>query len=186
MNLPTIKPLYLVAGVLVVLRFLVVPWVSWMSEQRQTLEVLTKRLDRSEGVIEHRKEIEQSAADLRAVLKVLRERYPQASSVEEFKLAAQQRISTVLAEGALRAEVFDWIVDRFDDPPVVARVRARIQVNGTVQSLALVQGRLETTLPNLIVRDVRIEPRAPTKTPSSTPASLSLTADLYFRDPVQR
>ena len=120
------------------------------------------------------------------MLKVLHERFPEAKSVEEFKLSSQQKISAILNESSLRADVFDWVVDRFDDPPRVARVRARIQVAGTVQSLAVLQARLETSMPNLVIRDVRIEPRNPTKAPSSTAASLSLMADFYFREPGRR
>ena len=186
MSVNPTQRLYWIAGVLAAIRFILVPWWLWLGESRQTLEVLTKRLDRSVGVIEHRQEIERSAADLRSVLKVLHERFPEAKSVEEFKLSSQQKISAILNESSLRADVFDWVVDRFDDPPRVARVRARIQVAGTVQSLAVLQARLETSMPNLVIRDVRIEPRNPTKAPSSTAASLSLMADLYFREPGRR
>ena len=50
--------LLIVAAGLVVIRFVIVPWLNWQSEQRDALAVMTQRLDRAIGVIENREAID--------------------------------------------------------------------------------------------------------------------------------
>lgn len=175
------RNLYWTVAVLVVLRFGVVPWVAWQDAQHDALAVLTKRLDRSVGVIENRAAIEKSAKDLAASLAAFRAKFRESDSVEGFKLASQQEISTLVSQAGSRVTLFDWVIDKFDDQPPLARVRARIQLAGPIQVLATVQGRLETRFPSMVIRDVRVEPQNPTNTPNSTFGTMNLVADIYFR-----
>lgn len=173
--------LYWIAGVLVALRFGVVPWLDWQSERRDGLVVLTQRLDRSVGVIENRTAIEKSARDLEAALAAARPKFRQSESLEAFKLAAQQELTGLVTQAGLRVSVFDWVVDKFDDPAPLMRARARLQVGGTVPALAAVQSKLEAQFPSLIVREVRLDAQNPTNNPNTTQANLTLVADVYFR-----
>jgi hypothetical protein len=180
-NEARLQRLYWIAGVLLAIRFGLLPWVDWQTERRDALQVLTKRLDRSVGVIENRSAIEKSAKDLNASLVTYRANFRQSDSVEAFKLAAQQEISGVIGQAGLRVTLFDWVVDKFDDAPPLARVRARIQLAGTVQALAGVQGRLEAQFPAFVIREVRVDTPNATNTPSTTQGTMTLVADVYFR-----
>lgn len=181
MNGSQSKTLYWIAGVLIALRFGVVPWIEWQSERRDGLVVLTKRLDRSVGVIENRSAIEESARDLDASLAATRPKFRQAESLEGFKLAAQQELTAVVTQAGLRVAVFDWVVDKFDDPAPLMRARARLQIGGTVPALAAVEGKLEAQFPSLSVREVRLDAQNANNTPFTTQANLTLVADFYFR-----
>ena len=176
-----LRNLYWIAAVLVAIRFVLVPWLEWQNDRHDALVVLTKRLDRSVGVIENRAAIERSSKELSDARTKYRAFFREADSLEAFKLSAQQEISSVVSQMGLRVTLFDWVVDKFDDPPPVMRARARIQFAGPIPSLASVHGRLETQFPALVVREVRVDPQYPTSVPADTPGSMTLVMDLYFR-----
>ena len=176
-----LRRLSVLAATLLVLRFGVVPWIGWQREQRDALVVLTKRLDRSAGVIENRTAIEKSSKDLEAALAAYRAKFREAETIESFRLAAQQDLNALVVKNGLRVNVFDWVVEKFDDPPPIARTRARVQIGGTLRALAVIHGNIETLFPSAIVREVRIDPISPTNNPSSTAAQLTLVLDIYFR-----
>ena len=170
-----------VAGALAVVRFVVVPWVQAQNEQRQQLEVLTKRLDRSEGVLQNREAIvaardalsRQSAASFAV--------FPEAVADDDSRLAAQQRITAMAAQAGLQVSLFDWLLDGDVEAAGLAYSRASIKMDGPLDRLILMHGDLESTMPFAAIREFELKLKSPAGGPTTDPASAVVVMDLCYR-----
>ncbi len=91
MNEPRYRVVLVLALALAGLRFLVVPWLEHQGERRDALQVLTQRLDRSEGLVEARDTILKQSSTLTAAAQAARARYPVALNSDEFRLKTAAR-----------------------------------------------------------------------------------------------
>lgn len=174
----------LLIGALLVLctvKFLVVPWVAYQADLRERLALLTQRLDRSAGVILNREAIVSARSRLEAANAVDRARFPESRSLESFRLDSQQRLTALVESQSLRIEAFDWILDRSADQTGFGLVRGRIVVRGDMRVLALLLGSLESELANMVIGEVSFNPETGARGPYDTRATMTLTADYYFR-----
>ena len=100
-----------VAGALAVARFVIVPWTATQNEQRQQLEVLTQRLDRSAGVANAGGAILEARQALAALSEASREAFPATADAARFRLEAQREIAQIAARGEVKLTLFDWLMD---------------------------------------------------------------------------
>ena len=168
-------------AVLAGLRFVVVPWIAAQNEQREGLEALTRRLDRSEGVVRNRSAIEATQKQLAARAEALRAQFPAAANPDEFRLAEQRRIGELARRLGVTVQVFDWILEGEDTAAGLKFGRARVNLEGPLPSLIRAHAALESGSPNGFVRDLRLNLAAPADGPSTVRATASLVIDLYFR-----
>lgn len=166
---------------LAVLRFLVLPWVSSQDEKREQLQVLTQRLDRSEGVVQNRAAIAAARRALGARGASLRGRFPQAPGADAFRLEAQRRIGELARGAGVELKVFDWILEGEDADARLAYGRARLSLEGPLRNLVRLHGELEGSSPNAAVRDLQLMLRAPAAGPGDVAANATLVVDLYYR-----
>lgn len=168
----------------IALRFGALPWLAWQDDTRAELEVLTQRLDRSAGVIENGSAIESSMAALNVRADQLRALFRRHGDAEEFKLAIQQEVGAWYTEGGARIEVFDWVIGdsegRSRSATSAQRVRARIQVGGTLRSLAMVHGRLESALPTAAIREIRLRTVSSAENLPDSTASMTIVVDFFY------
>lgn len=170
----------LVAG-LALIRFGVVPWIAAQNQQRDALEVLTRRLDRSEGVVKNRAAIESASQQLAARARALRERFPAAASPDQFRLAEQRRIGELARQLGLTVQVFDWILEGEDTAAGLHFGRARVNLDGALPKLIRAHVALESATQNAFVRELRLNLDRPADGPSEVHGSASVVVDLYFR-----
>ena len=175
------KVLLGVVGVLALLRLAVVPWVAAQNEQREALEVLTRRLDRSEGVVRNRAAIEAARATLRARAAAIGERFPAVGSPDQFRLAEQRRIGELAQRLGVAVQVFDWILEGEDAPAGLRYGRARVNLEGPLLNLIRAHAALESDSPNAFVRELNLNLNAPAIGPTEVRGSVSLVVDLYFQ-----
>ena len=170
-----------VAGALAVVRFAVVPWVQAQNEQRQQLEVLTKRLDRSEGVIQNRDAIVAARDALAQQSEASFAAFPLAIGDDESRLVAQQRITAMAAQAGLQVSLFDWLLDGDVEAAGLAYSRASIKMDGPLDRLILMHGDLESALPFAAVREFELKLKSPAGGPTTDPASVVMVLDLFYR-----
>jgi hypothetical protein len=181
MNALSSRPLLALLVVLLAVRFAVMPWIEWAEETRGELEVLTQRLDRSAGVVANSAAIRNSGNQLAARSDQLRPLFRKAADPEEFKLATQQEVTAWLADSGARLEIFDWLVTEEEKPgdSVLRRARARLQLAGGLRALALIQSRLESSMPAAVVREVRVRIVGSADNASDLPSNMTLVVDFH-------
>lgn len=170
-----------VAGVLAVARLVIVPWAEAQTEQRQQLEVLTQRLDRSEGVVANREVILAAQERLRKDAENTLTVFPLAPGDDESRLAAQRRIAALANQAGLTVTLFDWLLDGEVNEAGLAYSRASVKLEGPLDRMILMHGELEASLPFAAVRELQVRSRSAVSGPSSDPASAVLVVDLFYR-----
>ena len=175
------RPLLLLLAALLAIRFAVMPWMEWAEGTRGELEVLTQRLDRSVGVVANSAAIRSSRQRLAERSAALRPLFRNAADAEDFKLATQQEVTGWFADSGARLEVFDWLVTEEDKTSnaVLRRARARVQLAGGLRALAMLQGKLEASMPAAVVREVRVRVVGSADNPSDLAANMTLVIDFY-------
>lgn len=172
-----------VVAVLAALRFAVVPWLNAQNEQRQYLELVTQRLDRSSAVVHNRERIEVAMQKLGKVESGVRGQFPRAGSVDQFRLEAQQAITGIVEGAGVKLSLFDWLVDGDVPEARLAYGRARVSVEGTLADVLRAHGDIEGALPNAAVREITLEAREPARSAGSQDTTATLVVDLYFESP---
>lgn len=175
------KRLLWILVALLAVKFLLLPWLDWQSERAQDLQMLSKRLSRSQEVIQNSATIAKSADVLDRELETIRARYPAAASSEEFRLQFQQDVSALVTEQGLRVSLFDWIVDESTDHPAILFSRARIVVPGGARQLAKLHGSLESRFPSIRVVEANFRLGGATADFEGSSGGVELVVDAYFR-----
>jgi len=170
------------ALLLVVLRFVIVPWAGAQVEKRQQLEVLTQRLDRSAGVVEDKAEILAAQGRLSKVSTAARAIFPEVDDKERFRLDAQRLLSGIAGRGDVKVALFDWIVDGESAKAGLAYGRVNASLQGPLDSLVAVHGQIEGEMPFAAVREVKLEtPGGGASGLAADTATLLLVIDLFYR-----
>lgn len=175
------RNLVMVALVLAAARFLVVPWVQAQGAERERLEALTRRLDRSQAVLHSGEDIRTVQQQLATEVDAILGRFPSAPDVDGFRLQAQRKINALAAASGIQVTLFDWVVDGEAPEAGLGYGRARFRVEGPLRDLIRMHGQLEGTMPNAAVREFRLQAQDPVNGPSDLGASVIFAVDLYFR-----
>ena len=169
-----------IAGALAIARFVVVPWVTAQNEQRQQLEVLTQRLDRSEGVTGNSEAILAARDTLAKDAETAFGVFPSAAS-DDPRLSAQRRLTDLATRAGLTVTLFDWLVDGEVAEAGLAYSRASLRLEGPLDKLILMHGELEGTMPFVAVREFQVKARNAVAGPSPAAISATLVLDVFFR-----
>jgi hypothetical protein len=172
-------------GVLLFVKFVVLPWLDWQSAQRETLMILTKRLDRSLGVVANSTKIVETRAALRTEVAKLEDLFPKVKSSSDRKLEAQRSIEEVAIQNGVSVSSFDWVFQTESKPGEVGYARARILIGGDLRSIALMHGAIESNLRGVTIRDLLVTPNGLAREPLAKSSTMSLTADFYFLEDVK-
>jgi hypothetical protein len=177
-----VRMLLIVALVLAGLRFAVVPWAQAQVEQRQQLEVLTKRLDRSEGVVANSKAILAAEGAVTKATRNARAVFPEISDKEHFRLEAQRQLAGIAGRGGVKVALFDWVLDGEAKEAGLAYGRVNASLEGPLDSLVSVHGQVEGEMPFAAIREVKVEiGRGGATGLSADGATMALVMDLYYR-----
>jgi hypothetical protein len=170
------------AAVLAVARFVIVPWSQWQVEQRQQLEVLTQRLDRSAGVVNAKEAIMAARNELASRTEAARKPFPVVEDAERFRLESQRQISAIAAGGNTKVVLFDWVLDGDAAEAGLAFGRVNAKLAGPLESLVAVHGALEGKMPHAAIREAKVEFGRGVSGLGPTPAGITVTLDLYYRN----
>lgn len=124
-----------VLGLLLLAKFVFVPWAETQDEQVQALEVLFKKLQRSELLLTSEQQLNQMHAEFQQQQQALVQLLPQAESTEQYKLALQQQIQDEIGRQGLSLELFDWLSQVPVDAYTVQKATVTLRVSGAVKSV---------------------------------------------------
>jgi len=175
------RNLVVVALVLAAARFLVVPWVQAQGAEREKLEALTLRLDRSQAVVHNSEDIRAAQQQLAKEVEAIHGRFPSAPDADGYRLQAQRKINALAAASGVQVTLFDWVLDGDAPEAGLAYGRARFRVEGPLRDLIRMHGQMEGALPNAAVREFRLQAQDAVDGPSDVGASVTFAVDLYFR-----
>lgn len=177
-----VRTLLVLAAVLAALRFAVVPWMQQQAEQRQQLEVLTQRLDRSVAVVQNAEAMQAALGKVVEVTEATRAPFPLVDDRERFRLETQRMLAGVAQRGGVTVTLFDWVVDGEAAQAGMAYGRVNASLSGPLDRLVAVHGALEAEMPFAAVREVKLDlSRGARPGLGKDPATLALVMDLYFR-----
>ena len=120
----------LMMGVLVVLKFGVLPLWAWQSEQLGQLQAKYRQLSKLTAVVNGQASYGGQAQQLTAEIARLNDYFYVDSSAT--KLTIQQDIEKIFAEYAIRVEGFSWLVD---DQQTLRSLRATVRYSGDYHSM---------------------------------------------------
>lgn len=168
------------AGALAVVKFVLLPWIDSQNDARVALEVLTRRLERSVGVMQNRTAIIEAERAQKEAKEKNFSRFPEFDGLDPMKLNAQVHIGEMAKARNLRSGLFEWILVGEEKGARLQFARARMQVSGELQKLAMFHGELEAAFPNMFVREYKME-SVPVKDFLEYGGNLTLVADFYIR-----
>ena len=177
-----VRWLVVLAAVLAGLRFAVVPWMQQQVEQRQQLEVLTQRLDRSVSVVQNAEAMQSARGKVVAVTEATRAPFPEVADKDRFRLDSQRTLAGIAQRGGVSVNLFDWVLDGEAAQAGMAYGRVNASLAGPLDSLVAVHGAIEAEMPYAAVREVKLDlPRGAEPGLAKDPGTLALVMDLYYR-----
>lgn len=129
------KLLLSVLGVLLLAKFVLVPWVETQDEQVQALQVLVKKLQRSEMLLTSEQQLNELYAEFLQKQQSLLEPIPQVESTEQYKLLLQQQVQDEIGRQGLSLVLFDWLGQLPVEAYNVQKATVTIRVNGAAQQM---------------------------------------------------
>jgi hypothetical protein len=166
---------------LAAIRFGLVPWVESQAEQRDRLQMLTQRLDRSEGVVANREAIVAARERLAKEAEGYRERFSRFATTDEFRLVTQQRFTGLMQANGANVRVFDWVLDGDVPDSGLSYGRARVTLEGPFRDVVRAHAELEAVMRAGAIREFTVTARAPSPEPGDTLVEGLMLVDLYYR-----
>ena len=120
----------LIIGVLVALKFVVLPLWAWQSEQLGQLQAKHRQLSKLNTVIDSQSSYGRQAKQLNAEIARLNNYFYVDSSAT--KLIIQQDIEKIFAEHTIKVERFSWL---FDDGEALRSLRATVRYSGDYHNM---------------------------------------------------
>ena len=120
----------LMVGVLVVLKFGVLPLWAWQSEQHGQLQAKYRQLDKLTTVVNGQASYRDRSQQLTAEIARLNDYFYNNSSAT--KLTIQQDIEKIFADHAIKVEGFSWL---FDDGQSLRSLRAAVRYSGDYHNM---------------------------------------------------
>ncbi|MDE0783283.1 MAG: hypothetical protein OSB34_08895 [Planktomarina sp.] len=120
----------LIIGVLVALKFMVLPLWAWQSEQLGQLQAKNRQLSKLNTVIDGQSSYGRQAKQLNAEIARLNNYFYVDSSAT--KLTIQQDIEKIFAEHTIKVEGFSWL---FDDGKALRSLRAAVRYSGDYHNM---------------------------------------------------
>ena len=152
-------------------------------EQRQQLEVLTQRLDRSVSVVQNAEAMQAARGKVVAVTEATRAPFPAVNDKDRFRLDSQRTLAGIAQRGGVSVTLFDWVLDGEAAQAGMAYGRVNASLSGPLDSLVAVHGAIEAEMPYAAVREVKLDSAARRQSLASAkdPGTLALVMDLYYR-----
>ncbi|MBU1311529.1 MAG: hypothetical protein KKE30_18560 [Gammaproteobacteria bacterium] len=149
------KLLIFVLGLLLVLRFVLVPWLDWQDEQATKLRTLTKQLVRSEALLEAREDVLKQSGNASQRAEVLKSGLIKTTDAAQYRIEFQQELQKKLDSMNVQLASFEWMSDQDLRVFSIQRGRINLRLQGKLADIVLAHGMLELDYPGLQIRDLR-------------------------------
>lgn len=172
------KQLLLVIAALVLVRFVAVPIMDAQQERRQGLAMVTQQLERAIRLVEQ-PGANQSLAELQQQRAELESTFIAHGSTGEFRLAAQQRIESVLQANNVQVNLFDWLSNEAVIEDYLMRHQANLVIEGASLNLIQAQLSLLESIQGLSIKEyVYFQPRQTSRGPGAQNARMTLLVEM--------
>lgn len=173
------KKLIVLLAVLLLLRFVFVPWFEWQDEQFGRLQTLDKRLERSEALLSLKEQVSTQAAQVNTASEQLLAGLVISATPAEYKIAFQQALQQQLDSVQVRLQLFEWNSDRALEAFNVQRGRINLRLQGAYPNLLRAHAQLELQFPGVQIRELRAT--WPGALSAAAEVELQLVIDLDYR-----
>lgn len=167
------------AAALMVIRFVVVPWIATQAEMHDRLFAITRQLDRAEAIVAAGSDLQSHRDTLAAVTQELAARAPLAASGSEHRVQVQRELRAAVESAGLKLKLFEWVLDGEPTATGLAFGRVRLQMEGVLRNVAEAHVGIEAGFPNVFVRDLNVSVRRGGQLANIANATMEL--DLYYR-----
>ena len=128
----TLKRLLAVLGILLAVRFFLLPLLAWQAEQVESIAAKSRQVAKIHALIEFGNNSVDSTEMLRKKIQSTQQTLLKDS--DSAKLSVQQFISNVFSTNNMTVTAFEWIADESDDDRL-RLLRARVRFSGSVDSM---------------------------------------------------
>lgn len=129
-NLATQKKLLIIAGLLLAIKFALIPLFAWQEDQIARFQVKSMRLDKVSLVLANQSTYTESVARFKAEMFEDAERFYEDNA--RTKLTIQTDIEEIFKSNQLAVEGFDWIIDSAQP---VRLLRATVRFSGATENM---------------------------------------------------
>jgi hypothetical protein len=169
-------------AVLVFIRFGIVPWHAYQQQQYQQLDAVTKRLQRSQALLQQQQQLQQWQAQQQQEVSALLAPYPMVSSASDYRLQLQQQLQQLAAANSVSVTFFDWLSDTPLQVFNLVRGRISLRLQGPAGNIMLVHSLIEQQFSHFNLRDIKANWRADLNAQSDVELSLLIEADYCLQE----
>lgn len=145
-----------VASVLAIIRFALVPWATWVGEQRGQIKQVRFEQARARSTLERSDAIRSLAGHVQEVERDVQGFLGEPVAPDVMRLRAQRTIQTTFESAGLSVESFSWIAPPEPDGRV-SMLAAQLRVRGLLHDVVAGQLALLDKAPNFGVREQRVQ-----------------------------
>lgn len=150
-----------VLAILLAVKFVIQPWLEYLEEQKQELQTLTKKLNRSESLLLVQAEVEANEQRLQQVSDQLLQGVASASDAAAYRIQFQQQLQTMMESHNVQLVLFEWLSDAELHSFSVSRGRLSLRLKGNLADVAKAHLAIEVQLPYVHIRDLKANWQGP-------------------------
>ncbi len=141
--------------VLVAIKFLFLPWLEYLEDQKQELQTLSKKLTRSEALLLVQDDVIANEKHLTSATQALLEAIPVTQDAAAYRVEFQQQLQSTIENHGVQLILFEWLSDSDMSTLSVMRARLSIRLKGNVSDVARAHVALERQMPFVRIRDLK-------------------------------
>lgn len=142
--------------VLVMLRFVVVPFLDYQAETKEQLELLTQQLDKAEQLMRSKEQLQQAKKASEQQLKQLSELFYKEENSAQFRLNQQQFVQQQLHAFQTEVSFFDWLGQKQLADGQIEVHQARIILQGSFSDLMRAYTEVIAAMPTVRVSEFEL------------------------------
>lgn len=171
-------------GVLLVIKFVLLPLQQTQQDMYTQLEGLNKRLERSQALLAEKETLKQWQSTQQQQLQKLLQPYPEVANASQYRLTLQQQLQQLAAENQVSVTFFDWLTDTSLEVFNLQRGRISLRLEGDASRIMQLHLQLEQQFPHFLLRDIRATWRGGLERGSRIELNLLLETDYKLAEAV--
>ena len=125
-----------VLAVLLAIKFVIQPWLTYLDEQKQELQTLTKKLNRSESLLLVETQVQANELKLQQASELLLQSVAKTTDATAYRIQFQQQLQSLMESYNVQLAFFEWLSDSNLNAFSVQRGRLSIRLKGNVADVA--------------------------------------------------
>ncbi len=148
-------------GLLLAIKFVIQPWLVYLDEQQQELQTLTKKLNKSEALLQVRSEVEANEKALKKQTQQLLQTIALTKDAAAYRIEFQQQLQMMLESYQVQLVLFEWLSDSELNAFSASRGRVSMRLKGSVADIARSHVAIEQQMKNVTFSDLKASWQGP-------------------------